>query len=236
MAEAAEAVAQDNTEAPAGAWIGPVPDDLSEAAKPWTDKTPADLLRAHVDLSSKAIVPPGEGAKPEEVQAFNARLREVMGVPETPEGYKIALPEGVPKGDPVFGAFIQASHEHGLNAAQLQGVMGKVLSSIAEHREGQALVSREAMQKHWGDDFEANTATAITGMEAVAAEAKFTVEETAELAAMIPLSPALAKAFHRVGLLYKEDATGGGKGKLDGGEMERTRGGMPQLDFPSMRK
>ena len=59
-----------------------------------TYASPADLAKAALDLRQKlsnAVTVPGKGASEEEHATFRKRL----GIPDTPDGYEVEIPEGI---------------------------------------------------------------------------------------------------------------------------------------------
>jgi hypothetical protein len=64
--------------------------------------------------SSKGIERPAEDAPEEQRQAFDAKLRDLMGVPKTPDAYEFQLPEGLALPDEVKGNIAKFAHERGI--------------------------------------------------------------------------------------------------------------------------
>lgn len=96
-------------------------------------KTPEDAYKALVEaqklIGKKAdpLAPPSDDAPQEEKDAFNAKLRELRGVPpedKIAEAYAVTPPDGAPEGyalDPnLIGAFQKIAHEAGLAPAEWQ--------------------------------------------------------------------------------------------------------------------
>lgn len=133
------------------------------AAKGW--KSPADAAKAYLhsqrsfsELQQKALVPPGDDAKPEELDAFYAKL----GRPEKPDGYEFKLPEGLPEAFPydatMADKFKNWAHQAGIPSKQAQTLHDQYVKDIAAQmtaaQEAQAKVieqSHEALVKAWGD-------------------------------------------------------------------------------------
>jgi hypothetical protein len=209
---------QEPTSEPASeSWFDALPDELksNEALSAWKGKSPADLLKSHVELEGKlgtAIFAPGEKATPEEKAAFQATLRKLSGVPEKIEDYKIDLPPEVPKDDPVVKALTEAGHKSGVNSAQLQSIIAEGAKSIIEHREAQKILNKDAMQKHFGAEFDAKLASAVKGLEGAGKDAGLKPEELADFAKDIASFPALFRVFSEIGKFYKEDSAAGTMG------------------------
>ena len=62
---------------------------------------------------------PGEGAKPEEIAAWN----KAIGVPEAVEGYEVKGPEGVPLNEPLIGALRESALKHGAPKGAFEGLV-----------------------------------------------------------------------------------------------------------------
>jgi hypothetical protein len=231
-----EPASSDGASPPVGSWFDSLPDEVksNETLSVFKEaKGVEDVLTAYTALEGKlkgAIAVPGENATDEERSAFRDAIRKATGVPETADGYKLSLPNGVPKGDPVLERFIAASHESGLNEAQVQGIMNRVVESLSEYREAQKLVAKEAMQKEWGEQFDAKVALAIKGLEGSGSDAGMSNEEVAALAEALPTNQALVKMFSVIGKYYSEDRFISGSGnKLT--EPRRTLSGHPILKY-----
>lgn len=77
------------------------------------------------DKAGRTIVLPGENATPEEIKAFNAKL----GVPETPDGYKLPVPDGVD--DSFAKTAAQWFHENGVPAKAAEQIASKWNETMA---------------------------------------------------------------------------------------------------------
>ncbi|MBN8848159.1 MULTISPECIES: hypothetical protein [unclassified Sphingomonas] len=66
---------------------------------------------------------PGEDAKPEEIAAYRAAI----GVPEKPDGYEIAAPEGVQLNEPLINALRDAAVKHGTPKGAFEGLVGEFI-------------------------------------------------------------------------------------------------------------
>lgn len=65
------------------------------------EKGQAKLAKAFLDTESfkgRALIPPKEGATPDEIAKFETKLAKVRGVPDSPEGYVIGRPAQMPEG------------------------------------------------------------------------------------------------------------------------------------------
>jgi hypothetical protein len=104
-----------------------------------------------------AVVPPTEKSTPEEV----AEYRKAIGVPESPEAYKLKpeqLPEGVTWDDNVAKKAAELAHKHNVPAAAMQEFMkfdmeraALMNQAAAGMIEAQLESGRAELQKVWGD-------------------------------------------------------------------------------------
>ncbi len=216
-------------------WFDQLPEEMraNESFHGWKEKTPADLLKSHSELEAKSkelISKPGDGATPEEIAAFEKRVREFMGVPEKVEDYGLQLPDTIPADDPVVGAFLKSALTHGLNKPQAQNVLGDVVQSIQEFNEAQKLVNLEETKKLWGADFDSNVALAVKGMEGAAADAGLSAEEVGKLSKNIALYPGMARIFAQIGKYYSEDKFTRSEGSGTP-EIKRTQSGHAMLNY-----
>lgn len=77
------------------------------------------------DKAGRTLVMPGENATPEEIKAFNAKL----GVPETADGYKLPVPDGVDESFAKTAA--QWFHENGVPAKAAEQIASKWNETMA---------------------------------------------------------------------------------------------------------
>jgi hypothetical protein len=128
------------------------PDAETVAAKAWNLEK---LLGA--DKAGRALVPPKEGAKPEEWTAFFRKL----GAPEKEDGY--VVPETL-KDDPIAQKFRAKAHAMGLPLQHFNGLMEFVaaenkaaedaaIATLEQKAEKEFLELRSA----WGADYDKNT-------------------------------------------------------------------------------
>ena len=143
-------------------WLAGLPADLREKSEFQSMRTVGELGKAYLDAQAKlaqAIIPPGDGARDDEVKAFRTKL----GVPESPQGYEIDS-----SGDSEFAErFRKVAHEQGLTAPQAQSLYADIMSasrSFAEKAKSEAAAARqkgiEALKAEWGDRFDLNDAAA----------------------------------------------------------------------------
>lgn len=155
----------------------PSPDDwraglTSDDAKKYAERFPdvGKLVDGALEMRkqlSSAIVPPGKDAKPEVVAAYRKRI----GVPESAEGYKFAMPEGVEASEAdkaIHGKFAEAFHNLDISSTQAQGlnaVFNELTTAVkqaeADEDKKFAEESTAALRRDWpGDEFAKNEAHA----------------------------------------------------------------------------
>jgi hypothetical protein len=104
-----------------------------------------------------AVVPPTEKSTPEEIAAY----RQALGVPDSPEGYKLKpeqLPEGVTWDDSVAKRAAELAHKHNVPAAAMQEFMkfdmeraALMNQAAANMIEEQLQQGRAELERVWGD-------------------------------------------------------------------------------------
>lgn len=148
--------------APAIPWMADVSDpELIGHAQNAGWQSPADAVKSHRELQKlfgadrhgRTIVMPKDDATPAELADFYTKL----GRPETPDGYKLPVPEG---GDPAFAK--QASawfHELGIPGKAAQALTAKfnehaasVVAAQAEAEQAALQAEHDALNKDWGSE------------------------------------------------------------------------------------
>jgi hypothetical protein len=154
-------------------WDAALPDDLKPSAATLAKyPNPLELMRGHANASKligqkSTLKAPAPDAKPEEVEKFNAQIRDVLGVPAKVEDYKIAKPDNLPDGltwnEAEVGEFAKLTHSLNIPPAAAQKLVEFDAQRMAKlHQSGQAKLdefvqSQEAeLRKDWGADFDAN--------------------------------------------------------------------------------
>jgi hypothetical protein len=193
--------------------------------KGWKDINAAIL--SYKELQSKlgkAIEAPAPDADKATLDAFYAKI----GRPETPEGYKLALPEGVPQDalyDAGFAAQFRAwAHEAGLTPKQASALHDKyVLSTMSEVTSVREKVNTNIKTAHneivkeWGDteseSYKRNVELARRTLDQL--DLKETYREAGfidPITGMIT-NAKVAKALARIGAkMYSEDTMFAGPG------------------------
>jgi len=165
-------------------WDAGLPDDLKPSASTLAKyPNPLELMRGHANASKligqkTTIKAPAPDAKPEEVERFNAQIRDVLGVPAKIEDYKIAKPDKLPDGltwnDAEVGEFAKLAHSLNITPAAAQKLvefdaarMSK-LQQTGQSKLDEFVKSQEAeLRKDWGADFEANLGLASKAAQVV---------------------------------------------------------------------
>lgn len=207
------------------AWVGSKGfkglDPLVESARH------ADRLQTEMaDLKSKALTPPPPDAKPEDWQAFYAKL----GRPETADGYEFKLPEGLPPDMPYDSESAKASkawfHEAGLAPRQAQALHDAYVKHAAEQHaaalaalKGRGETAHGELTKAWGapdsDGYKTNVQHLNRFIDNNGGETLLSEMKSAGVLSQdgVVLAPTLAKAMSAAGAaLYREDQLVSGSG------------------------
>jgi hypothetical protein len=124
-------------------------------------KTPDEFAKGAVSLNKKigekGIIPPGEGAGPEEHAAFFNQL----GRPETPDAYSWEPGEGFEVDADIYASRTEKLHDAGLTDSQHKVVMDLYKEEMGrmteEFQTQQAEVAREteaSLKSEWGKDYD----------------------------------------------------------------------------------
>lgn len=176
----------------------------------------ANLAKAHIHgqkmIGKDRIALPGANATPEELSSFYNSI----GRPETPDQYKIELPEGLKNVQPdeeglkEWKAFM---HEQGLTNSQVQNLVLRYYQDIdqgiaANQQQSQAQISEglNKLKQDWGDEYDQNVSIAAGVVR------KFGGEEVQQYLDESGLGndPALISLFHKVGAAMLDDSASGG--------------------------
>lgn len=160
--------------------------------------------------NSNKVTIPGENATPQEIALY----RQKTGVPEKPEGYEIAKPDGLPPelwGDDRVKAFQTKAHELGLSTKQAQELakwQAEQLGGDFTKNSDAITASRDAavadLEKSWGgkdsETYKTNVALAEKGATAAGLTAEI-LKTTPELSN----NPHFIRAMQAVALKLGED-------------------------------
>lgn len=203
-------------------WRASIEDpDLRKLADRYS--TPADMAKAVREgrqMISGMVKVPGKDASDEERAAF----LKALGVPESAEGYDVALPEGLPEelqpteaGQERLSAFVSKMHEAGATPAQVNAAVATYFEMIQEDLSAQQAAdkryteeSEAQLRKDWpGEEYKRNQAFASRA-------AQFAFGDDFEAAKQLQTSdgrflldnPTLMRALAKIGREMGEDRIG----------------------------
>ncbi|MFB3149907.1 MAG: hypothetical protein ACE10M_04985 [Alphaproteobacteria bacterium] len=226
-APGAEPGAERETEPSAGDWRAAITDEKARRfAERFTSPAEAAVsaFKARQQLSGSVRVP-GRKAGREDVAAF----RRALGVPDRPEGYAVALPEGLPgtgdldeAGKARLDIYLKAMHESGATPDVVQRGIDLYYGFLAEGieaRERGAVEARETanaeLTREWGADAKRNDACARRAFDTFGGERFAVFVENAEVGAVkLGDHPEMRRIFAAIGRAMGEDrlhAPGGGE-------------------------
>jgi hypothetical protein len=198
--------------------------------------TISDLGKAHLDLVGKtknSVTLPGEGATEKELGDFYARL----GRPESPDKYDLPrpkLPEGMSYDEGAEKSFRAMAHKLGLTSAQFKSMYDEynryqVAAFAAQSDANKKAVeaANASLKKDWGDQYDANMELTKRAIYWLGGDDL--VQELGDF--KIGNSPAMAKAFAKIGKLMADDSFHAGSGS---GTPRSASSGV--LNYPSMQK
>lgn len=158
------------------------------------------------------LVRPPQDAGDEEHAAFDAELRRLLEVPDDPEGYDVAPPDGGGADERLMGWFKRAAHEIGLSPAQARGLAERyngLAAEAAREAEAQRHIrreeSRKAIEALWGPHAGANVETARRGFTHVAERTGLEQDEIARLLDAYGDDAVMIRLFHEIGKAHRED-------------------------------
>lgn len=218
MSETLEAPPADTTtppaaSAPASSWRDTLPDDLKALPTLAKFQEPGALAKSYVELEKKigqrGVQVPGEGATPEQVAEFHRAL----GVPEKPDDYAIAAPEGIPAevwSDDTAKAFQAKAHALGLTPQQAKGLAEWYARDAADAMtrytagiEPDGRPMDEVLRSEWGPQTDRKVDMAKRAASQFGDEAALKALETKIGGA------ALVKMFAKIGEAMAEDLPAG---------------------------
>ncbi|NIA72278.1 hypothetical protein HBA54_27165 [Pelagibius litoralis] len=192
-------------------WRAGLGDDLKPVAEKFT--SPADVVKSYSELQKRlgnSVLLPGKDAKPEEIAAFHKKL----GVPESPEGYKVELPKELPEElKPNEAAqestkdFLKAMHGAGATPGVVQTALSWYYGSLQAGSEQKAANEKKAteeanaaLEQEWGEDAKANDAFGVRAVKEFGGDDFAEFLETKEIDGIkVGDHPAFRRAFANIG-------------------------------------
>lgn len=194
-------------------WMADLPADLKSMIETKGYKSPADLATAYVHAERAIGV--DKIALPKDGIFSDPAARAKIGVPETPDKYKldeIKMPDGVKYDEGFEKAILPVAHRLGLTPVQVN----ELRKTAAEHRLGEisglattsaaALTSAQAeMKKEFGAAYDVNILRASKAAEHFGLSAILNESGLGN-------HPEFIKAFAKIGLALGEDVIKTGQG------------------------
>jgi len=177
-------------------------------------------------------------------QAHLDMLQRIPVIPETPDAYKITVPEDMPINEERMTAFKQFAHSAGLTQDHVDKIIQyettnqqeisekrAVAKADRETRRAQATeASINELKSEWGINYNLNIETAKTAVK------KFGDEKFVEFINKTQLgnNPHFIRFMHGIGKAISEDSFVPGRSMAPlNTEMRRTAAGTPELKFPN---
>ncbi len=219
MAPAQPDSVSDAKTSPEADWRAALPAPLRRVAEKFP--TPGDAVKSYAELErrlGRSVTLPDRDATAAEIAVFHSRL----GRPDTPDGYTVRLPDGLPdhlrpgpESAPSRAAFLSAMHEAGATPGTVQAAFDWYYAAATD-ADAAARAARERanakadaeLRRDWGGDYERNTALARRTLKHFGdSELTASIEQ-----AGLARHPAWLRALARIGRATRED------GLLTGGE------------------
>ncbi len=205
-------------------------------------KSPADLARSYLEaqrlIGKKhvGLVPPTEDAPMQDKAAFERELRAMLGVPESPDGYELALPGQAEPHETLMPWFRKAAFDLGLSPSQARGLVEgyhRLVDEMAEEARHQDEVEAEmgrrravqSLRSLWGERLPDRAENARRGFMAVAGQAGIPDAEAKAFMDRHGDDPMILRIFNLVGNAFRED------GLITGAASAAGDGPMSMEDF-----
>lgn len=153
-----------------------------------------------------------EDATEQDKAAFDAELRRLLHVPEGPDDYDIALPDGLSEEGSLLGWFKGVAHELGISQQQAQTLSDRYNELMQDlHTDsGNRLADQEArcmasLRKLWGTQATQYAETARRGFQQTAARAGIDRKESDDILQAYGFNPVMLRIFYEVGRNQIED-------------------------------
>lgn len=203
-----ETTAPVTTTAPPTSWRESLPPDIKASKSLSRYSSPADLAKAYVELEKfqgRSVAIPGPDATPAERAAFDTKVRQWQGVPDSAERYTIAMPEGMQADERGVKEWQGTFHRLGLTQDQVKGLTDAFFGSATGNpqiaHEQLRTYGETELRKEWGGAFPHNIAVAGRAIRAVGGPEVFELMERSGLNS----HPVMVKFWQRIGRDYQED-------------------------------
>lgn len=222
-------------------FLDSLPDDLKGEKCLHDFKDLTGLAKSYVNaqkMIGNSVRIPGEDAGEEQLSDFYEKLTKVPGVmrtpnpddpdslndflnkigrPETPDGYRLDIPDGLDIEKEQLGSFLQDAHKIGLTNSQTNHLLQKQLGAEAKAQEAFQAKSEEAiktLKEAWGSDFD----TRLKGAQELASmyEEQYGTDMS-ELIAQAGTNPALVQILADQAKTFTEQGVMKGSQKLNYG-------------------
>lgn len=198
--------------------LSALPEDLRKEPSVAKMKDLEGMVRSFVSAQKMLGKDPSRLVElPEPTDAEGVRgVLQRLGVPESPEGYKLEPLEGAPDylapDQPLAQVFLKAAHEHNVLPQQAQAIYKTVVGSLMEAAKQHAVQVQSThdenirtLQKEFGPAFDGKLASANFAVQELGGDELREAIDNAELGT----HPALIKALSRVGEMLQEHSLGG---------------------------
>lgn len=154
-----------------GNWRDSLPDDLkgNPILEKYSDvpNLAKALIHAQSTIGKKGVIPPSDGATPEEIAGFYKQL----GLPDL-EKYDVKLPDGVEVNAERLKSLKEVAHKNGILPKQAQALIEWQLSQEQEvmkdakaKRDAALKDGMDGLKKEWGQGWDKNVAAARLAVE-----------------------------------------------------------------------
>lgn len=249
--ETTNAVSRETTQAPeaAGDWRDAIAEpELRQVAEKFT--SPRDVVKSYAALQSRlgrSIVKPGAEASAEELAAYHRQL----GVPDSPAGYDLSLPESLPEqlrpdaaGEALQQDFAAAMHEAGASNEVVQkaldwyyGTLGQSVAQKERANADQRAETEADLRREWGADHERNLNFAQRAVRDFGDEDFVSLLETREIDGVkLGDHPGFVRAFAAIGRRMGEDLPLNGEPERGGAGLQARIDGLHALQDSDPRR
>lgn len=189
--------------------------------------SPSDAFQALLEAEGKlqnAVVRPGEGATEEDWKSYYQQV----GVPESPDGYKLETLEGMP--DEYTSVFAQRAHAANLTPEQAQALYKVNAEAWMEQQRTQQEQMSKAeadLKRDWGATYDQQREAAINVVK------QFGDEDLAKDLAETPVGAGarFLRLLAKVAAAVSEDAGTAGGAPGSAGRVQYTEDGLPMLSI-----